>query len=158
MSIQKIFAIGVGSFLVGVASIGHVDGASAAYRRVHAGQCHAATDDVGPNLDNSAWLNTTSINRNIYCAAPSDSELPHSSTVTLNVYGYTQYATSAYSKACIYSVSTATALCGPFKYWGAGRVGASGVSVAEWADVGGMPYLFNYLPAGSSLYGFFMST
>ena len=96
--------------------------------------------------------------RSIYCPAPSDSELPHSATVTLNVHGYSPTATSAYSEACAKAYNTAAGTCGTFKYWAVGYGGVFGISVTPWSDGAAMPLVYNFLPAGSQLFGFFMST
>lgn len=158
MSIKTIFATGAGSCLICLALFGHAGSASAAYRRVHSSQCHYYYDDAGSSLYNGAWLATYSSGRGIFCPAPSDSELPHSSTVTLNVHGYSPSATSVYSEACAKAYNTPALTCGPIKYWGAGYVGVYGVSVTAWSDPAAMPYVYNFLPAGSQLYGFYMST
>ncbi|HWO26764.1 MAG TPA: hypothetical protein VNO30_48880 [Kofleriaceae bacterium] len=158
MNVRNALAVGIGSLLVGVALIGHVgiNDASAAYRRVHSAQCHYFYDDAGTGLYNGAYL-STSVSRGIYCPAPSDSTLPHSSTTTLNVHGYSPSAFSAYSQACAKEYNTSAYSCGTAKYWAAGYGGVYGVSVSAWANGASMPVVYNYLPAGSTLYGFFMA-
>lgn len=158
MRIRNLIAVGIGSFLVGLALMGRVDTASAAYRRVHSSQCHYSYDDAGVGLFNGAYL-YTSTGRGIYCAAPSDSELQHLSTYMLNVHGYSPPATSVYSMACAKAYNTSANTCGTLKYWGSGYVGVYSVSLtAWWANAWSLPYVYSYLPAGSSLYGFYMST
>jgi hypothetical protein len=155
---MNVVAVGAGSLLVSVALIGHVgiNDASAAYRRVHSSQCHYFQDDAGAGLYNGAWLSTTT-GRGIYCPAPSDSTLAHSSTTTLNVHGYSPSSTSAYSQACAKVYNTSAYSCGPLKYWAAGYGGVYGVSLSAWANSTSMPLVYSYLPAGSTLYGFFMA-
>jgi hypothetical protein len=158
MNIRTIFAIAIGAFLASIALFGHAGTASAAYRRVHSSQCHYFYDDAGSSVYNGAWLSASTTGRGIYCAAPSDSELPHAATVTLNVHGYSPSATGAYSEACAKAYNTAAYTCGTLKYWASGYGGVYGVSVSPWnADAAAMPMVYNYLPPGATLYGFYMA-
>lgn len=157
MRIRTVLAVGIGSFLIGLASIGQIDSASAAYRRAHSAYCTYYYDNAGTDLYNGGYLTTYSVGRGIYCPAPSDSELPHSSVVTLNVHGYTPSANTAYSRACAKAYNTSAYTCGTVKYWGAGYAGVYGVSVTPWSDGSAMPLVYNYLPAGTTLYGYFMA-
>ena len=158
MNIRNLLAVGIGSFLISIVSIGHIDSASAAYRRVHASQCHHYYDNAGTTLYNGSTLSVNTTGRSIYCTAPSDSELPHAGTRTLNVHGYAPSVNSTYSMACAKAYNTAAYSCGPLKYWASGYAGVYGVSVTAWANGGSMPLVYNYLPAGAALYGFFMES
>ena len=157
MRIRHLLVIGGGSFLVGMALIGHTGAASAAYRRVHSSQCHYYYDDAGSEVYNGAWLASYSTGRGIYCPAPSDSELPHSATTALNVHGFSPSASPAYSMACAKAYNTSAFSCGPLKYWAPGYDGVYGVSLTAWADGTAMPVVYSFLPANASLYGFFMA-
>jgi hypothetical protein len=158
MSIRNVLAIGIGTYLGGIALFGQADTASAAFRRVHSSQCHYTYDDAGSDLYNGMVFAPGTIGRSVYCPAPSDSELPHSATVTLNVHGYSPSTTAAYSEACAKAYNTSASTYGTFKYWAAGYDGVYGVSVAPWSDDTAMPLVYSFLPAGSQLFGFFMST
>lgn len=96
---------------------------------------------------NGSSLSVNTTGRSIYCTAPSDSELPHAATRTLNVHGYAPSVNSTYSMACAKAYNTSMNSCGPLKYWAAGYAGVYGVSVVAWANVGSMP-----------LYGFYMES
>jgi hypothetical protein len=159
MRIRNLVFVGVGSFLVALALIGHIDSASAAYRRVHSSQCHYYYDNTGTGVYNGSRLTSYTTGRGIYCPAPSDSELPHSSTVHLNVHGYTPTPSSTYSRACAKAYNTSAYTCGALKYWGTGYTGVYGVSVSAWAANGAaFPVVYTFLPASASLYGFYMAT
>jgi hypothetical protein len=157
MKFRNVLVAGIASFLLCLALFGRTTTASAAYRRVHSSQCHYFYDDAGTDLYNGMWLATYSSGRGIYCAVPSDSELPHASTVELNVHGYSPSATSAYSMACAKAYNASASSCGPLKYWASGYGGVYGVSLTSWYDWASMPVVYSYLPAGSALYGFFMA-
>jgi hypothetical protein len=132
--------------------------AKAAYRRVHSAACHYYFDDAGSDLYNGAWINAYTSGRGIYCAAPSDSELPHASTVTLNVHGFEAANQNAYSYACVKYYNASGTSCGTTTNWGASYAGALNVSVSAWtANGAGMPYVYTWLPPSSQLYGFYMA-
>ncbi|HEX2689687.1 MAG TPA: hypothetical protein VHN14_23880 [Kofleriaceae bacterium] len=158
MNIRALPIIAIGAFLAGIALFGQAGTASAAYRRVHSSQCHYSYDNAGSTIYNGYWLASYTTGHDVYCPVPSDSELSHAATTTLNVYGYSPTATGAYSKACVKAPSTAAYTCGALKYWASGYGGASGVSVATWhLYPTWLPVLYNSLPAGAALYGFYMT-
>jgi len=158
MRIWNALAFGIGAYLATMVLIGHTAPAAAAYRRVHSSQCHYFNDDAGTQVYNGMYLANYTTGRIIYCAAPSDSELPHAATTELNVHGYAPSGTWPYSVACAKAYNTASYSCGTLKYWAAGYTGVYGVDVSTWqADFTAMPVVYNYLPAGGQLYGFYMA-
>jgi hypothetical protein len=133
--------------------------ANAAYRRVHATACHYYYDNAGTEVYQGAWLgNQGSVNRGIYCNAPSDSTLSHSGTITLNVHGFEPSGLNNTSQACVKFYNASGTSCGPSKSWGSGYSGVFGVSVSAWtANGAGMPYVYNFIAPGGHVYGFYMA-
>ncbi|HEX3476214.1 MAG TPA: hypothetical protein VHT91_14410 [Kofleriaceae bacterium] len=160
MTIRTLVTIGVGTYLGTIALLGNADTASAAFRRVHSSQCHSQYDNAGTNLFNASSLAVSDpVGLGIYCPAPSDSELPHSATVTLNVHGHAPGPNTAYSEACTKAYNAPAITCDPFSYWAAGDGGAYGLTLMHsWqSDPAGMPFVYSWLPTGSALYGFYMA-
>ena len=157
MKTLGFFVIMIGTYFIGITAFGHEKEAAAAYRRVHSAECHYYYDDAGSTVYNGAYLVMGATGRAVYCPAPSDSELPHASTTTLNVHGYSPAANSAYSETCAKQYNTAMLTCGGLSYWAAGYGGVYGVDVAAWADAAAMPMVYNFLPANAQLFGFYMA-
>jgi len=108
-------------------------------------------------VSNGNDLRVMAQSRDIYCPAPSDSELPHAATVTLNVHGFSPANPRARSQACAKSFNAIAFTCGPFKNWAAGIGGVLGVNVAVWSShPADFPYVHSFMPPGSVLYGFYM--
>ncbi len=158
MKLKEICAIGLASYLGGIALLGGIGDAVASFRRVHSSQCHHFFDDAGTDLYNGVYLSSAQVTHGVYCPVPSDSELPHSSTVTLNIHGYSPSPTSASSQTLAKAYNTNSITVGTLKYWGSGNSGVFNVDVSPWSDGAAFPMIYNVLPGGSMLYGFYMST
>jgi hypothetical protein len=154
---NMLFGLKISALVVGLMALTQSGEAEAAYRRVHSSVCHYWYDDAGSGLYNGAYLSVGTTGRGIYCPAPSDSLLPHSSAIYLNVHGYAP-STSNYSRACVKSYNSSAYTCGTAKYWPAGYGGVYGVSVSAWTgNAPGFPVVYNYLPPSAVLYGFYIA-
>lgn len=168
--------IALGACAVTMAAMPSRD-ASAAYKRVHSSVCHSkfqnngGTTTVGTgsrqvktgNVQNGFELKIFEPGgrHEIFCPAPSDTNLAHGSTTTLNVHGWQPgggVAAVNTSQACVRQYDGDSTSCGPTKSWGAGYAGVYGVSTISWTTYPThMPYVVNMMSGTTRLFGFYMS-
>lgn len=133
--------------------------ANAAFRRAHSSYCHYYNDTAGASLYNGAYLrNSTDSAVGIYCPAPSDGYLTHSTVTEVNVHGYEASGESNLSRACVKHYTNTGYACGTNKYWGSASSGVNGLDVSTWtANAYSFPYIYNSIDTDGRLYGYFIA-
>jgi propanediol dehydratase large subunit len=98
--------------------------------------CHAATDDVGTNLQNSGVLTNSGSSRAIYCPLLENATQGKTNVGTITVYG-NESTDGSSSKTCVCSVGPISCSCDTATAWvnntgGVSGKVASGVSHGLW--------------------------
>lgn len=157
---KALLSAGLCAYATVLAFAGMPDKASANERRTHSSICHYYYDNAGTSLSNASSLYNGTSSRSIYCPVISDSTIAHSNTLYLNVHGRNTVSGTSYSRACTKNAWNTASNCGTQKTWVSttGGMVAESVDVSIWqAEFASFPYLYNYMQAGTYLYGFWMA-
>ena len=146
---------GIGTLALVSPSLSH-----AAFRRMGTHYCKAPYDNYGNDVYIAIGKlnNGTDSTLNVRCTIPTDLVDTHQDIGTFNVHGTERSGESNRSRACVLDFASATTSCGPYKDWGNGNSGASGLSVSAFLGSGReywYPYLHTQLGPVGTLLGYY---